>query len=78
MIPQETRDFKSDRYNNNRPRKDFVGQPGSANTQVVNAMFQEPVQQVLDKVKNEPFFKWPSKMAEYPMRRNQNLYYQYH
>ena len=57
MIPQETRDFKSDRYNNNRPRKDFVGQPGSANTQVVNAMFQEPVQQVLDKIKNEPFFK---------------------
>ena len=32
VIPQEMRDFKSDRYNNNRPRKDFVGQPGSANT----------------------------------------------
>ena len=78
MIPQETRDFKSDRYNNNRPRKDFVRQPGSANTQVVNAMFQKPVQQVLDKIKNESFFKWSSKMAGDPMRRNQNFYYQYH
>ena len=25
VIPQERRDFKSDRYNNNRPQKDFVG-----------------------------------------------------
>ena len=38
-IPQEMRDFKSDRSHNNRPRKDFVGQPGSANTQAVNAVF---------------------------------------
>ena len=44
MIPQEMRDFKSDRYNNNRPRKDFVGQPRFANTQAVNAIFREPVQ----------------------------------
>ena len=78
MIPQETRDFKLDRYNNNRPRKDFVGQPGSANTQVVNAVFREPIQQVLENIKNESFFKWPNKMARAPMRRNQNLYYQYH
>ena len=54
---QERRDFRSDRYNNNRPRKDFAGQPGSVNTQVVNAVFREPVQQVLEKVKNELFFK---------------------
>ena len=52
MIPQEMRDFKSDRYNNNRPRKDFVGQPGSANTQTVNAVFREPIQEVLEKLKN--------------------------
>ena len=43
VIPQERRDFRSDRYNNNRPRKDFVGQSGSANTQVVNTVFREPV-----------------------------------
>ncbi|XP_050254898.1 uncharacterized protein LOC126700750 [Quercus robur] len=45
VIPQEMRDFRSDRYNNNRPRKDFVGQSQSANTQAVNVVFQEPVQQ---------------------------------
>ena len=43
VIPQEMRDFRSDRYNNNRPWKDFVGQPGSANTQVVNAVFRKLV-----------------------------------
>ncbi|XP_030969861.1 uncharacterized protein LOC115990146 [Quercus lobata] len=69
---------KSDRYNNNRPRKDFVGQPGSTNTQVVNVVFREPVQQVLEKIKNESFFKWPNKMAGDPMRCNQSLYCQYH
>ena len=41
-------------------------------------MFREPVQQVLEKVKNKPFFKWPNKMAGDPMRRNQSLYCQYH
>ena len=25
VIPQEIRDFKSDRYNNNQPRRDFAG-----------------------------------------------------
>ena len=33
VILQKKRDFRSDRYNNNnRPRKDFTGQSGSANT----------------------------------------------
>ena len=31
VIPQEMRDFRSDQYNNNRPRKDFAGQSGTAN-----------------------------------------------
>ena len=39
FIPQERRDFKSDRYNNNRPRRDFVGQSGSTIPQVVNTVF---------------------------------------
>ena len=78
VIPQERRDFRLDRYNNNnRPWKDFVGQPGSTNTQV-NIVFREPVQQVLEMIKNKPFFKWPNKMAEDPMRCNQNLYCHYH
>ena len=77
-IPHEMRDFKSDQFNNNRPRKDYAGQSGSANAQVVNVVFREPVHQILEKIKNEPFFKWPNKMARNPMRRNLNLYCQYH
>ncbi|XP_050242437.1 uncharacterized protein LOC126691429 [Quercus robur] len=77
-IPQERRDFRSDRYNNSRPRRDFVGQSVSADAQVVNAVFQEPVQQVLEKIKNEPFFKWPNKMAGEPRKRNSSLYCHYH
>ena len=43
VIPQERMDFKSDCYNSNRPRKDFVGESGFVDTQVVNAVFREPV-----------------------------------
>ena len=32
VIPQEMRDLKSNLYNNNQPRRDFVGQFGFANT----------------------------------------------
>ena len=41
-------------------------------------MFREPVRQVLEKIKNEPFFKWPNKMAGDPTKRNQNFYCHYH
>ena len=44
VIPQERRDSRLDRIQNNRPRRDFAGQSGSANTQAVNAIFCEPVQ----------------------------------
>ena len=77
-IHQERRDFRSDRFNNNRPRKDYAGKSGSANAQVVNAVFREPVHRVLEKIKNEPFFKWLNKMAGNPARRNPSLYCQYH
>ena len=73
VIPQERRDFRSDRYNNNQPRRDYVGQSGSINTQAVNTVFREPVRQVLEKIKNKPFFKWLNKMAGDPAKRNQNL-----
>ena len=72
------RDFRSDRYNSSRPRRDFVGQSSSADAQVVNAIFREPVQQVLEKIKNEPFFKWPNKMSGKPRKRTPNLYCHYH
>ena len=57
VIPQERRDFKSDRYNNNRSRRDYVGQSRPVITPVVNTVFREPFHQVLEKIKNEPFFK---------------------
>ena len=63
VILQEMTDFRLDRYNNNRPRKDFAGQSGSTTTSMVNAVFREPVHQVLEKIKNKPFFKWPNKMG---------------
>ncbi|XP_075661194.1 uncharacterized protein LOC142631016 [Castanea sativa] len=78
VIPQERRDFRSDRYNSNKPRRDYVGQSGPTIPQVVNTVFREPVHQVLEKIQNEPYFKWPNKMAGDPMRRNQNLHCHYH
>ena len=36
--------------------------------QTVNAVFREPVQQVLEKVRNEPYFRWPEKMAGNPSK----------
>ena len=78
VIPQEIRDFRSDWYNNNWLRRDYVKQSGLNSTQVVGAVFREPVHQVLEKVKNESFFKWPNKMIGNPEKWNRNLYYQYH
>ncbi|XP_030949968.1 uncharacterized protein LOC115973871 [Quercus lobata] len=75
---QKRNDFRLERYNNNHSRRDFAGQSGSVSTQTVNAVFREPVHQVLEKVKNEPFFKWPNKMDGDSIKRNQSLYCQYH
>ena len=66
VILQEMRDFRSDRYSNNWPRRDYVDQLGSNNTQVVGVVFRKPVHQVLEKIKNEPFFKRPNKMVGNP------------
>ena len=78
VIPQERRDFRSDCYNNNRPQRDFAEQSGSTAPQMVNIVFRELVHQVLEKIKNEPYFKWPNKMGGDPLRCNQNLHCQYH
>lgn len=78
VITQERRDFRSDQYNNNHPRRDFVRQPETTNAQTVNAIFREPIHRVLEKIKNEPYFRCPNKMAGEPSRRDQNFYCQYH
>ncbi|XP_023870394.1 uncharacterized protein LOC111982995 [Quercus suber] len=33
---------------------------------------------LLEKIKNEPYFKWLNKMSRDPKKRNQDRYYQYH
>ena len=67
FIPQERRDFRSDRYNNNRPRKDYVEQSGSNNTHIVGAVFREPVHQVLEKKSRiNPSSNGPTRWWEIP------------
>ena len=78
FIPQERRDFRLDRYTNSRLRRDFAGQSEITNAQNVEAIFREPVHQVLEKIKSEPYFRWPNKMAGKSIKRNQHLYCQYH
>ncbi|XP_030939442.1 uncharacterized protein LOC115964222 [Quercus lobata] len=74
IIPHKGNDYRSERYNSNHPRRDFARQSGLTNMQAVNAVFRESVQQVLEKVRNEPFFKWPNKMTGDSSKRNQSLY----
>ena len=45
---------------------------------MVSVVFRELGHQVLEKVKNESFFKWLNKMVGNPEKRNRNLYCQYH
>ena len=33
----------------------------------VNVAFREPVHKIVDRIKNEPFFKWPNKMGGTPL-----------
>nr|XP_023905167.1 uncharacterized protein LOC112016935 [Quercus suber] len=66
VIPLEMRDFRLDHYSNNRPRRDLVGKSGSVSLEAVYAVFREPVHQVLEKIKNESFFKRLNKMIGNP------------
>jgi len=40
--------------------------------------FREPVHRIVDRIKNEPYFRWLNKMGGDPSKRNQNHYYTYH
>ena len=44
----------------------------------MNVTFKEPVHKIMDRIKNEPYFRWPNKMGGDPIRRNQNLYSTYY
>nr|XP_023887187.1 uncharacterized protein LOC111999288 [Quercus suber] len=71
----------------NRPRQggfqlrikgDLRIQEPEAPTGKVNVTFKEPVHRIVDKIKHEPYFKWPNRMGGDPSRRNQNLYCTYY
>ena len=67
IVPLERRDFRSDRFgSNNWLRREYTKQLGSTRAQAVHAVFRDPLHQILEKVKNEPFFKWPNRMAYDP------------
>ena len=40
--------------------------------------FKEPVHKIMDRIKNEPYFRWPNKMGGDLSQRNQSLYSTYH
>ena len=41
-------------------------------------MFQELIHQILEIIKNEPFFQWPNRIGGDPTRRDQSIHCQYH
>lgn len=60
---------RPDNYDLNRPRRDFFNQPLQVNTSAVSLMLKDLVYQILKKIKNESYFKWPNKMGGYPIKR---------
>ncbi|XP_075654891.1 uncharacterized protein LOC142625067 [Castanea sativa] len=63
---------------NPRHRKDLRIQEPDPAVGGVNATFKEPVHRIIDRIKNESYFKRPNRMAGDLSRRNQNLYCSYH
>ena len=40
--------------------------------------FKEPIHKIVDRIKNEPYFRWSNKIGGDLSYRNQNLYCTYH
>ena len=53
----EKMDPRGGGYHNNHPRRDFSNQTSFAGAQVINSLFKETVYQILEKIKNEPYFR---------------------
>ena len=45
---------------------------------MVSLLYKESVYQIVEKIKNEPYFRQPNKMSRDVIRRNQSLYCSYH
>jgi len=74
----DRREYKVDKYNSSMVRRDFLGSGGQSTMQVVNTVFRESVHQILEKIKNDLYFKCPNKMGGHPSQCNQSLHCQYH
>ena len=61
-----------------RLRRDLRVQKPEMQLGKVNVAFKELVHKIVDRIKNELFFRWPNKMGGDPFQRNQNLYCTYH
>ena len=61
-----------------QPRRDFFPQAQKQRTEMVSSLYKEPIYQIVGKIKNEPYFRWPNKMSGDVIKRNQSLYYSYH
>ncbi|XP_075653975.1 uncharacterized protein LOC142624323 [Castanea sativa] len=74
----EKKDLRGMGYQGNHPRRDFPSHPLPAETPLVNSPFKEPIHQILEKIRNEPYFRLPNKMSGDASLRNQSLHCHYH
>ena len=61
-----------------RPRREVKAPKPEVYTRGVNVAVKELVHKILERIKNEPYFRWPSKTGGDPSRRNQSLYCTYY
>ena len=64
VVLQERRDFRSDRYNNNRPIRDYAEQSGSNNNQVVRLYSESQCIKYWEKSRTNPSSNDPTKWWE--------------
>lgn len=56
-----------------QPRRDFFPTNPKPSSEVVNSIFKELVNQILEKLKHDPHFRWSSKMNGDALWRNQSM-----
>ncbi|XP_075662487.1 uncharacterized protein LOC142631971 [Castanea sativa] len=74
----EKKDLRGMGYQGSRPRRDFPSRPLPAETPLVTSLFKELVHHILEKIRDEPYFRQPNKMSGDASLRNQNLHCHYH
>ncbi|XP_075663190.1 uncharacterized protein LOC142632722 [Castanea sativa] len=67
---QERKDPWGVGYQGHYPKRDFPGHALPGRAPLVNSLFKEPVHQILEKIRNEPYFRWPNKMSGDASQRN--------